>query len=348
MTKLDDLTRHLLVAVLVILGFALVPVFVSERYVLGEVVVFFIWAMVAMNWNLLMGHAGVFSLAQMLFLACGAYGVAMGVTFAELSVWAAIPIAAFAAALLALVIGMACLRLTGAYVALLTYSIAEMIHVLIITDTHCFMMVRNGCQQLFGGSTGFSRFEDFGFRDLLKGNWVLGNYYTVLAAFGLTIFAVVMIIHGRLGLAFRAIRDNVGYASSRGIDRKKYQVAAFALSAFFTGLAGGVYAAHFRFAGPSLFDFSTLMFVLAMVVVGGLGSTWGPLVGTAVMMVVVEVSKEMGDARNLILGLALILFVVVMPKGLAHLPVMVLSRLRTRGKDRTARPEPGKSQITRG
>jgi len=320
--------RHLLVGVAVIAAFALLPLVLTERYMLGEVIVFFIWAMVAMNWNVLMGHAGVFSLAQMLFVACGAYGMAMGVMFLGLNVWAAIPIAAVASALLALVIGMACLRLTGAYVALLTYAIAEMIHVLIITDTVCFTMVANNCQQLFGGSTGFSRFDDFGFRQLLRGNWVLGNYYTVLAAFAVTVLACVIIIHGRLGLAFRAIRDNPGYAASRGIDRKKYQIIAFAVTAFLTGLAGAVYAAHYRFAGPSLFDFSTLMFVLSMVIVGGLGSTWGPLIGTGLMMVVVEFAKGMGDARNLILGLALVVFVIVLPKGLAHFGTVLAQRLR--------------------
>ncbi|MEM7068062.1 MAG: branched-chain amino acid ABC transporter permease [Pseudomonadota bacterium] len=328
MSRFDELTRHLMTAGLLVAIFAALPNFITQRYLLGEVIVFFIWAMVAMNWNLLMGHAGVFSLAQMLFFACGAYGMAMGVTFMNLSVWVAIPVAAVSSALLALVIGLACLRLTGAYVALLTYAIAEMIHVLIITDTECYTLVRNNCQQLFGGSTGFSRFDDYGFRPLLKRNWILGNYYTVLAAFFITIVGVVIIIHGRLGLAFRAIRDNVGYASSRGIDRTKYQVAAFALSALLTGLAGGVYAAHFRFAGPSLFEFSTLMFVLSMVVVGGMGSTWGPLIGAGVMMVVVEFSKELGDARNLVLGLSLVVFVILMPKGLAHVGNLMIEKLR--------------------
>lgn len=335
MSALSPFQRHIVIGLLVIAGFCLLPLVVTERYMLGEIIVFFIWAMVAMNWNILMGHAGVFSLAQLLFVACGAYGMAMGVTFLGLNVWVAIPVAAVSSALLALVIGMACLRLTGAYVALLTYAIAEMIHVLIITDTNCFTLVQNNCQQLFGGSTGFSRFDDFGFRAMLKGSWVLGNYYTVLSAFAITVLACVVIIHGRLGLAFRAIRDNPGYAASRGIDRKKYQIIAFCVTAFLTGMAGAVYAAHFRFAGPSLFDFSTLMFILSMVVVGGLGSTWGPLIGTGLMMVVVEVAKEMGDARNLILGLALILFVILMPKGLAH-GMSALGRLMRRGKRRAA------------
>jgi len=340
MKRFDDLHRHLLIGLAIIALFALLPLVLTQRYLLGEVVVFFIWAMVATNWNLLMGHAGVFSLAQMLFFAVGAYGMAMGVTFAGMSIWVAIPVAAISSAFLALVIGMACLRLTGAYVALLTYAIAEMVHILIITDTECFTMVRNNCQQLFGGATGFSRFDDFGFRPLLKGNWILGNYYTVLAAFGLTILSVVCIIHGRLGLAFRAIRDNVGYASSRGIDRKTYQIAAFALSALLTGLAGGVYAAHYRFAGPSLFEFSTLMFILSMVVVGGLGSTWGPLIGTGIMMIVVELSKEMGDARNLVLGLALIVFVVLMPRGLVHLSTTLARRLNRAGRSGKKKSEP--------
>lgn len=335
---MSTLQRHLAIGLAVIAVFAALPLAISERYLLGEVIVFFIWAMVAMNWNVLMGHAGVFSLGQMLFFAVGAYGMAMGATFTGMTVWAAIPVAALTSAALALVVGMACLRLTGAYVALLTYAIAEMIHVLIITDTVCFTLVANNCQQLFGGSTGFSRFDDFGFRALLKGNWILGNYYAVLVAFAITVLGVVVVIHGRLGLAFRAIRDNVGYASSRGIDRKKYQVAAFVITAFLTGLAGGVYAAHYRFAGPSLFEFSTLMFILAMVVVGGLGSTWGPLIGTGSMMIVVELSKEMGDARNLVLGLALVIFVVVMPKGLAQAGKTVANRLFRRSEAKTTTP----------
>lgn len=311
------LRRQIMIALAIAAGFALVPLVLTERYLLGEVIIFFIWAIVACNWNLLMGHAGVFSLAQILFFVFGAYGVAMAVQFLGLSIWLAIPVAAVVAALAALVIGSACLRLTGAYVALLTYAIAEMIHVLIVTDTDCYTLVRNNCQQLFGGSTGFSRFDDFGFRPLLRGNWILGNYYVVWGVFAASLVAMVVVIHGRLGLAFRAIRDNVGYASSRGINRQKVQLIAFGVSAFFTGLAGAVYAGHFRFAGPSLFEFSTLMFVLSMVIVGGLGSTWGPLVGAACMMVLVEFTKELGDARAIILGLSLILFVLFLPKGLA-------------------------------
>ena len=312
-----ELRKHLIIAVIVSVAFALVPFAITERYMLGEVIVFFFWAIVASQWNLIMGHAGVFSLAQMFFFVCGAYATAMMIQWVEVSVWTAMPVGALVATVAAVVIGAACLRLTGAYVALLTFAIAEVAHVLIVTDTECFRHVKNNCQQLFGGATGFSRFDDFGFRKLLKADWILGNYYVVFAVFVVTMFITLIIIHGRYGLAFRAIRDNLGYASSRGISRFKYQLIVFAISAFFTGAAGSVYAAHFRFAGPSLFDFSTLMLILSMVIVGGLGSTWGPLIGTALMMVVIEWMKEMGDARNIGMGLALILFVIVLPGGIA-------------------------------
>ncbi|MEZ5751716.1 MAG: branched-chain amino acid ABC transporter permease [Paracoccaceae bacterium] len=336
MTRLDPLFRHLLLSVVIVACFALLPLVLTQRYFLGEVIVFFLWAMVALNWNLLMGHAGVFSLAQMLFFATGAYAVAMSTSYMDLSIWAAIPLGALVAALAAFFIGLACLRLTGAYVALLTFAIVGMVHVLIITETECFAIVRNSCQQLFGGAPGFSQFTDFGFRPMLRGNWILGNYYAALTAFALCLVVVVVVIHGRLGLAFRAIRDNVGYASSRGINRRKYQIAAFCISALMTGLAGAIYAAHFRAAGPSLFDFSTLLFVLSMVVVGGVGSTWGPLVGAGTMMLIIEFSKSMGDARNLILGVSLVIFVVALPKGLAGL----WARLRGSRRRPLSEPEP--------
>ena len=311
------LRGHALIAVLMIAVFAALPLVVGERYLLGQIITFFFWAIVASQWNLIMGHGGVFSLAQMFFFACGAYATAMMVEYGGLSIWLALPIAGLISAASALLIGAACLRLAGAYVALLTYAIATMVQVLIITDTNCYQLVNGVCQELLGGATGFSGFEDFGFRKLLKASWIVGNYFVVLAIFAVTMLVTIVVIHGRYGLAFRAIRDNLGYASSRGISRFRYQMIVFAISAFFTGLAGATYGGHFRFAGPSLFDFSTAMMVLSMVIVGGLGSTWGPIIGTAVIMVVIEWMKEFGDARNLGLGLALILFVVFLPDGLA-------------------------------
>ncbi|MDY0885532.1 hypothetical protein SMD27_22015 [Dongia soli] len=94
-------------------------------------------------------------------------------------------------------------------------------------------------------------------------------------------------------------------------------VAGLAVSAFFTGLAGAVQAAHFKSAGPSLFSPALLLFLLAAIVIGGVGRFWGPILGTALLMLADEGLKEVSDYRNIGLGLLIAAFVIVMPQGLA-------------------------------
>ncbi len=326
MSNLTPLQRNLLIALGFLALMAIMPLMITQRYFLGQIILFMIWASVAIQWNVLIGHAGVFSLAQMLIFAIGAYALAMMNSYLGISPWVAMPLAAIVAAACALVIGLACLRLGTAYVALLTFAISYMVYVLIITEATCYTNVGGGCQRFFGGTTGFSRLDDLGFRKVLRGQWMVGNFYVVLGALALSLISSIYVIHGRLGLAFLALSDSRTYAISRGLARTKFQILAFVITAFFTGLTGAVYAAHFKSAGPSLFDFSLLMLVLAMVIVGGLKSTWGPLAGAAIMMTVVELAKDYGDIRNTIVGLVLVVFVVLLPSGFAKLATSISVR----------------------
>ena len=129
----------------------------------------------------------------------------------------------------------------------------------------------------------------------------------------------IAVIRGPLGLAFKALRDNPGYAMARGVSKFKYQLWVFGLSAFFTGVAGGFYAAHFGVVGPIVFSLAVLLFLLAMIVVGGMGTVWGPLLGAALLMLADEGMREFGDWRDIGLGLSLALFVILLPKGLVGL-----------------------------
>lgn len=328
--------KNLLCAAALFAALALVPALIGERYLLNEMIIFLLWASVAVQWNVLTGHAGVFSFGQMLLFAIGAYAVAMISTYLGLSPWFAMPIGALCASLAAVLIGFACLHLAAAYVALLTFAISYMVYVLIITETECFTTIGGGCQQLFGGTPGFNRIEDLGFRRLLRGNWILGNYYVVLGVFVLSFLASIIVIHGRLGLAFRALADSPVYAAARGLDRTRSRIIAFVITAFFTGLTGAAYAVHFRTAGPSLFSFSTLLFILAMVIVGGLRSTWGPVAGAAAIMCLVEIAKGMGEIRNTMIGLVIVLFVVLMPDGIAGVSRRALNRFIHTGTGKKA------------
>lgn len=311
--------RDILICLLLAALMALVPLVFGTRYIVTQITLFFIWGIVVTQWNLVLGVAGIFSLAQMALFAIGAYGTAMLAYYGGLPLLAAMPLSALVTVAASLVIGFACLRLKGAYVALLTLAIAQVIYLIVVNDTACFTNPPSGCLPLFGGVRGFSRFGDLGFRDLLGSKFYIGHYYVGLALLLAAQVFCILLIRGPLGLAFRALRDNPGYAMSRGVGRLRYQLWVFGLSAFFTGLAGAFYAAHFGVVGPIVFSVSMLLFLLAMIVVGGMGTVWGPLLGAALLMAADEGLREFGTLREIGLGLVLALFVILLPRGLAGL-----------------------------
>lgn len=316
--------------VLIALAIAL-PFLVDSRYILGQVVLALFYATIASQWNLLFGFSGIFSLAQMAIFAFGGYVTAMICFYFGWNVWAALVPGALGAVVFSLIVGLACLRLTGVYVALLTLAIAQTMYLLIVTDTECFVMVGSICRQFTGGAVGFARFGDLGTRALLKGQWLVGNYAIVATLFVVTMLFTYAVIRSPIGLAFRALKDNPGYAVARGVNRFQAQLLVFGISAFFTGLAGGFYAAHFQAIGPGILSMSQLMFIIAITVVGGVGTFWGPLVGTIVLVAADELMREAGEFRTLGLGIIIALSIVLMPKGLVGRIGDLAGWLRRRG-----------------
>lgn len=292
------------------------PLLVDSRYVMGQVILALFYAIIAMQWNLLFGFSGIFSLAQMAMFAFGGYATAMLCSYQGWSIWLAIPAGAIATASASLLIGVACLRLAGVYVSLLTLAIAQTMYLLIVSDTGCYVMVGTLCRQFTGGAVGFARFGDLGMRDLLGSKWIFGDYAIVVGLFALCSGFTYAVIKSPMGLAFKALRDNPGYAVARGVNRFQSQLLVFGFSAFFTGLAGGVYAGHFQAIGPGVLSTSRFLFIIAIAVVGGTRSFWGPIVGAIVLMLADELMREMGEFRTLGLGLIIAMSVVWMPRGL--------------------------------
>jgi branched-chain amino acid transport system permease protein len=309
--------RDILLAIGLAALLALVPLVFGTRYIVSQITLFFIWGIVVTQWNLVLGVAGIFSLAQMALFAIGAYATAMLAYYGAFPLIAAMPVAALVTVVASLLIGLACLRLKGAYVALLTLAVAQVIYLIVVNDTACFTNPPSGCLPLFGGVRGFSRFGDLGFRDVLGSKFYIGHYYVGLGLLLVAQIFCIILIRGPLGLAFRALRDNPGYAMSRGVGRLRYQLWVFGLSAFFTGLAGAFYAANFGVVGPIVFSVSMLLFLLAMIVVGGLGTVWGPLLGAVLLMSADEGLREFGTLRDIGLGLVLAIFVILLPRGLS-------------------------------
>lgn len=321
--------RDLITLVILVLLAALLPAVTGMRYIVTQATLFFIWAIVVTQWNLVLGVGGIFSLAQMALFAVGAYATAMLGYYFEMPMILAMPIAALLTVLVSTLVGAACLRLKGPYVALLTLAVAQMLYLLITNDTACFTNPSSGCMPFFGGVRGFTRFGDLGFRDLIGSKFYMAHYYVGLGLLALAVLFSLVIIRGPMGLAFQALRDNPGCAMSRGVAKFKYQLWLFALSAFFTGLAGAFYAVQFAAVGPTVFSISVLLFLMSMIVVGGMGTVWGPLLGALVLMLADEAMREFGDWRDIGLGVILAGFVIFLPRGLMGLPVnKLLGRFR--------------------
>jgi branched-chain amino acid transport system permease protein len=319
----------IIIVVLVIIG-SVLPYFIGSRYTISQLTLFMIWATVVSQWNIVMGFAGIFSLAQLVLFAIGGYTVAITGNYYGVHPFIGMLLGGCVSVVAGVLIGLACLRLRGIYVALLTFAIAQAVFLLVSTDISCFSGVGETCQSLTGGPRGLSDFGDFGFRKILGRNYIVGNYYVALAALILATLVSTVIVRGPLGFAFRALRDNEAVAICAGINRFKYQLLVFAVSAFVTGIAGGVYAAHFKVIGPSVLGFPLMSFLVSMMVVGGLGKLWGPIIGAALLMLADEQLRDFTEYRNMGLGALIILFIVVLPDGVVGMAERLWKNLKVR------------------
>ena len=334
-----------LVAIMAI-GLAL-PFIVESRYALSQFTLFLIWATVVSQWNIVMGFAGIFSLAQVALFAFGGYFAAALGKYFGLNLAVGTIIAGFATVGVSLIVGFACLRLRGIYVALLTFAIAQTVVLLVNSDTACIIGTGATCQTLTGGQRGLSQFGDYGFRELLGRDHQIGYFYVALATMALAISLSILIVRGPLGYAFQALRDNEAVAVSTGISRFKYQLLVFAASAFVTGIAGGVYAANFKVVGPSILGFPVMAFLVSMLVVGGLGKLWGPIVGAALLMLIDEQLKDFAQYRNMGLGILIVFFIVLAPDGIVGMFEKVWQWLRNRRANKEDHKFTGEPAIER-
>ena len=312
--------RDIWTGIVVCAAALLYPLFDPGNYVLSQFALLFIWAAVVTQWNLVFGIAGILSLGHMAIFAIGGYATAMAGLYWHWNLWAALPVGALASVIASVVMGAATLRLRGPYVAIMTLAISQVLYSLILTDVACFTYRQQVCINFSGGATGLSRYGDFGFNQMLGfKHRVLGDYYLCLALLIVGSVFAFLIVYSALGATFRALRDNRICAEARGVDAVKYQLVVFAMSGVFTGLAGGVFAGINHSLGPDVLSPALLLFVLSMMVVGGRGTKWGPILGAAALMLADIILRDFPAIRVGGLSLIIILFMIFLPRGLAGL-----------------------------
>ncbi|UOQ57508.1 branched-chain amino acid ABC transporter permease [Leucobacter allii] len=279
------------------------PFIAPDRSWLSTAALAMITITLAQSWNLVLGYGGVWNFGQLAFYALGAYAAAVLATYLPLPPWVAIPLAGLVSAAIALLLSIPALRLRGIYVSLLTFGFAEVVRLLIVAD-------QSG---VTGGSYGMSGFGGFGF----SGPHALSaNYWIGLGMAVLTTLILFALIRSPLGNGMIAMRDNPALAAARGIGQRTYQMLVFAISGFLAGAAGAVYANVFEIASPTLMGLGPMTLVVTMMVVGGLGTVTGPIIGTLLISFVQMQLQDVPEVRFIALGIVLLVVILVMPRGL--------------------------------
>lgn len=284
--------------------------------------------------NLVFGYTGQISIGHAAFYAVGAYTTAILMARMHWPFWAVVPASMLTAGLAGIVIGLPALRLKGFYLAMATLGFAVVVFV-----------VLQQWRDFTGGAMGIigiPRPRMFGYEFADE----FGYYYLVLAATLFTFFIVRNIIASPTGRAMIAIRESEAAAESLGINVTEHKLMAFAISAGLAGLAGSLFAPLSRFVSPDGFNVMPSFIILAMLVMGGLGSHLGAILGGLLMVLLPELIGVVGQYRVFVYSACLMLIVVFMPEGLAGL-IRYLFRFVRRlfGLEPVARPSPHASSL---
>lgn len=289
-------------------GAALLPVLLPHPFVLTIATQAAIWALLAASWDLLSGYTGQISFGHAGFFALGAYAAAAATKHADVSPWLGLLVGGTIAAAVGLLTGFPALRLRGHYLALVTLGLAEIIR-----------LVAQNWLVLTGGPFGIHDFRSF--PGLPAGALAHRQaMYLVVVAIVAGAVAVMYQVCERTsaGQAFRAIREDEVLAQTLGIDTTRYKLLAFALSSGFAGLAGGLYAYYVQLVSPVVASAATTSLVIGMVVFGGLGTLWGPVLGALLLYGLYEGLRFVGVVYNLVaVGFVIMVFVIFFPRGLA-------------------------------
>lgn len=294
--------KRIWISLLVIFMLAYPFIVGNSSYFITIFVMIAIYAITSMALNLLIGFGGQMSVGHAGFLSVGAYSVAILTAKFGLPFLLVLPLSGVITGIIGLVIGLPAVRLSGHFLAVVTLGFGLSIPQIALNwDT------------LTGGYSGLP---------LSRPTWLstdLQLFYAIVISTVIITWLIHNILKSRMGRAFVAIRESEVAAQATGIDVAFYKTIMFVISAFFTGLAGGLYGYWIGFVSPNDFTAITSFLLLAMIVVGGLASIPGAIIGAIVFTVLPELTRSFIGVTNIIIGLAVVLIILFRPHGLISL-----------------------------
>ena len=301
----------------------LLPLF-AGRYGLDLGTLILTYVMLGWGLNIVVGLAGLLDLGYVAFYAVGAYAYALLATNFGLGFWTCLPLAGLLAGLWGVMLGFPVLRLRGDYLAIVTLAFGEIIRIVILN----WVSLTNGPNGVsgiprptlfglsFSAAGGPGTFTGFFGLDYSPTQRIIYLYYVILGLALLTNWVALRLRKVALGRAWEALREDEIACRSLGINVTVTKLTAFAIGATFGGFAGAFFATRAAFISPESFTFIESAIVLAIVVLGGMGSQLGTALAAVVMIGGIELFRELQDYRMLIFGLALVLMMVLRPRGL--------------------------------
>ena len=302
------------------------PFLTDNMFIINLLVLMLIAVIFASAWNLL-AYSGQGSLGHAAFFGIGAYASTLIAAKSGMSPFITIFIGAAVAAFIGVLIGLTCVRLKEWFLAMVTFGFAIIIQTL----------TASVLAPVTGGWDGIASAR------LVSASvpgYQLTEYFIVLAITAGSVAAIWYIMKSKIGLAFLAIRENELEARAAGIDPVRYRLLAFALSAFIAGIAGALQIHHIGYITPEIYGVENSFWPITYVILGGLGTLAGPVVGTVVLTVIWEGLKATGMTfgRYVIIGVILILAIIFLPRGMVSLPEKILAWVKRRRKE--SQPEP--------
>lgn len=287
---------------------AIAPLIVGG-YWQNTLVIALLYAVLASNWDISLGYAGVFNWAHVAIFAIGAYTAGILSSKYGVSPWLCIPAAAVVAMVAGAFVCLPVLRVKGIYVALVTFAFAELCNLFVLAES-----------KFTGGSYGLVFIPSIkigGYSFMQSGQ--IAYYYLALAVFVASTAFLLWVVRTRFGLSIVALRDYEEYAVSRGVPLARQRLMTFVVSSLFTGVTGAIYAFYLSVVSPDLFGFAILATLLAMVLVGGLGTIWGPIVGAFAMTLLTQSTTSLGPWSYLIIAALTIAVMLFYPDGIIGL-----------------------------
>ncbi|HBA86679.1 MAG TPA: branched-chain amino acid ABC transporter permease [Geobacter sp.] len=300
----------------------LAPLPLAGGYLTNVLIFVGINGVLALGLNLLLGYAGQISLGQAAFFGLGAYGSGVLTTTYAMNPWLAMAVVAVCVAAFAFALGFPVLRLKGHYLAMATLGVGVIANIAF-----------NETVDLTGGPSGLSGIPNLSIGGLIF-DTDLKNYYLVWSFALVMIFLSLNLVNSRFGRGLRAIHDSEVAARVMGVNARLMKVQVFTLSAFISAIAGSLYCHVMTFISPTSFSFHVSVELLTMIVIGGLGSVYGSILGALLLTLLPEMLRTFHDYDIVVYGMLLISMTIYMPGGLvAGIPALFRRLLPARGSN---------------